>query len=419
MRLNLSHKMNNPFTSLKYPNFRYFWIGMCVSTIGTWMQNVAQPWLAYSLTDSPLLLSLVGTLQFLPVMLMSLFAGAFIDRFPKKKVLLCTQSALLLITMIMTILVLTKRIEYWHILILATLMGIANTFDMPARQSIVIQLIEKESLMNAIALNSIAFNMARVIGPTIAGLLMSYAGIGFCFMINSISYGAVLISLLFIKPQYPETIKPMKDQRSIVSEILEGLTYIRSKPQILRSLILIGIVGTFALNNNVLVPVFIKQVLRLPETYFGLTISLMGIGSLLGSFTTASFSKNGPNQMVLIYFPFIIGMALFLAGFVNHFLLLGGILAITGFFFIVFSSTINTSIQIDLDNQFRGRVMSVYTLVFAGTTPFGSLFAGSIDNQFGGRAGFIACGGMTLLLIAWVSTQMGKKKRLESTEGSL
>lgn len=419
MSLNLSHKMNNPFTSLKYPNFRYFWIGMCISTIGTWMQNVAQPWLAYSLTDSPLLLSLVGTLQFLPVMLLSLFAGAFIDRFPKKKVLLCTQTALLTITMILTILVLTKRIEYWHILVLATLMGIANTFDMPARQSIVIQLIEKESLMNAIALNSIAFNMARVIGPTIAGLLMAYVGIGFCFMINSISYGAVLISLLFIKPQHPEQIKPVKDQRPIVTEIKEGLSYIRSKPQILRSLILIGIVGTFALNNNVLVPVFIKQILKLPETYFGLTISLMGLGSLLGSFTTASFSKNGPNQLVLLYFPFIIGTALCLAAFVNHYLLLGGILAITGFFFIVFSSTINTSIQIDLDNQFRGRVMSVYTLVFAGTTPFGSLFAGSIDNQFGGRAGFIACGGMTLLLIAWVSVQMGRKKKLDLPKESL
>lgn len=410
MRRQLSGRMNNPFTSLKYPNFRYFWIGMCVSTIGTWMQNIAQPWLAYSLTNSPLLLSLVGTLQFLPVMLFSLFAGVFIDRFPKKKVLMLTQFSFLMITMILTILVLSRQIQYWHILVLATLMGIVNTFDMPARQAIVIQLIEKESLMNAIALNSIAFNMARVIGPTIAGLLMGYVGVGFCFLFNSLSYGAVLISLFFIKPNVPEVIEKTKVERSVMVEIKEGLAYIYSKPQILRSLILIGIVGTFALNNNVLVPVFIKEVLQLPETYFGLTISIMGVGSLLGSFATASLSKDGPSRVVLNYFPFVIGSALCVAGMVNHYLPLGLALAITGFFFIIFSSTVNTSIQIDLDNQFRGRVMSVYALVFAGTTPIGSLFAGSIDNQFGGRAGFIACGAMTLLLIAAVSIYKHKDK---------
>lgn len=402
--MQIGSKVNNPFVSLKYPNFRYFWFGMCVSTIGTWMQNIAQPWLAYSLTNSPLLLSLVGTLQFLPVMLFSLFAGVYVDRFSKKKVLIVTQSALLMITMILTILVLSHRIEYWHILVLATAMGIVNTFDMPARQSIVIQLIEKESLMNAIALNSIAFNMARIIGPTIAGILMGYVGVGFCFLFNSISFGAVLISLFFIKPNEATARNDDKKEGSVLTEIKEGLGYIKANPLILRSLILIGIVGTFALNNNVLVPVFIKEILNLPETYFGLTISIMGIGSLLGSLTTASLSKNGPSQAVLSYFPLVIGLALIFASFVNHYLLLGIILSISGFFFIIFSSTINTSIQLNLDNQYRGRVMSVYALVFAGTTPIGSLFAGSIDDWLGGRAGFLACGGMVLLLILWVKS---------------
>lgn len=408
--MQIGSKVNNPFVSLKYPNFRYFWFGMCVSTIGTWMQNIAQPWLAYSLTNSPLLLSLVGTLQFLPVMLFSLFAGVYVDRFSKKKVLIVTQSALLMITMILTILVLSHRIEYWHILVLATAMGIVNTFDMPARQSIVIQLIEKESLMNAIALNSIAFNMARIIGPTIAGILMGYVGVGFCFLFNSISFGAVLISLFFIKPNEATARNDDKKEGSVLTEIKEGLGYIKANPLILRSLILIGIVGTFALNNNVLVPVFIKEILNLPETYFGLTISIMGIGSLLGSLTTASLSKNGPSQAVLSYFPLVIGLALIFASFVNHYLLLGIILSISGFFFIIFSSTINTSIQLNLDNHYRGRVMSVYALVFAGTTPIGSLFAGSIDDWLGGRAGFLACGGMVLLLILWVkSTEKHKK----------
>ena len=193
-------KLNNPFASLQFKNFRYYWIGMCVSLIGTWMQNIAQPWLAYSLTKSPLLLSLVGTLQFTPVLLFSLFAGVVLDRFSKKKILLVTQFSFLVITMILTILVMTGQIRYWHILVLSTMMGFVNTLDMPARQAFVVHLIEKDYMMNAIALNSMAMNIARVIGPTIAGLVMGYVGIGACFLINSISYGAVLIGLLFVKP---------------------------------------------------------------------------------------------------------------------------------------------------------------------------------------------------------------------------
>ena len=193
------NRFNNPFTALKHKNFRYYWIGMCVSLIGTWMQNIAQPWLAYTLTNSPFLLSLIGIVQFTPMLIFSLFAGVIIDKFSKKKILLFTQTASLVITLVLAILVWTGKIQYWHILIMATMLGIVNTIDMPSRQSIIIELVGKEDLMNAIALNSMVFNLARIVGPAIAGIVMGYAGIAVCFFANSISFAAVVVGLFFIK----------------------------------------------------------------------------------------------------------------------------------------------------------------------------------------------------------------------------
>ena len=197
---------------------------MCVSLIGTWMQNIAQPWLAYTLTKSPFLLSLIGILQFTPMLIFSLFAGVAIDKFSKKRILIFTQSASLIITLILAILVWSGKIEYWHILIMATALGIVNTIDMPSRQSLIIELVGKEDLMNAIALNSMVFNVARIIGPALAGLLMGYAGIAACFFVNAISFGAVVISLFFMKLELVKK-KPRKNSR-VLDEIKDGLKYI-------------------------------------------------------------------------------------------------------------------------------------------------------------------------------------------------
>lgn len=393
-------KLNNPFGSLQFKNFRYYWIGMCISLVGTWMQNIAQPWLAYSLTKSPLLLSLVGTMQFAPVLFFSLFAGVVLDRFPKKKILMATQFSFLVITMILTILVMSGQIRYWHILVLSTMMGFVNTLDMPARQSFVVHLIEKDYLMNAIALNSMAMNIARVIGPTVAGLVMGYVGIGACFLINSISFGAVLIGLFFVRPTGDVIEGNHEKNIDILRNIGEGLKYIRRNPRIFWNLLVVAIVGTFALNNSVLVPVFTKEILKMGETTFGLILSIAGVGSLIGALATASTSKSGPKKYTIFIFPILIGLFIVLAGIANDFVILGIFLSISGFFFIIFSSSANTGIQMDVDNQFRGRVMSVYTLVFAGSTPIGNLFAGFMDDHFGPRAGFYACGLMIVLLMA-------------------
>jgi MFS family permease len=196
----VKESLNNPFIALKHNNFKYYLIGMMVSQIGSWMQNIAQPWLAYSLTKSPFLLSLVSALQFTPVLIFSLLAGVVVDRFPKKKLIIITQTASLIITGALAILVYSGNIQYWHLLVTSKLLGFVNTLDMPVRQSFLIELVGKEDLMNGIALNSAMFNLARTIGPAIAGLVMKYFGIATCFLVNSISFAAVLVSLFFIKP---------------------------------------------------------------------------------------------------------------------------------------------------------------------------------------------------------------------------
>jgi Arabinose efflux permease len=394
----VKNKFNNPFIALKHNDFRYYWIGMCISLIGTWMQNIAQPWLAYTLTNSPFLLSLIGIAQFTPMLIFALFAGVFVDKFSKKKILLFTQSASLVITLILAILVWTGKIQYWHILLMSTFLGIVNTVDMPARQSMVIELVGREDLMNAIALNSMVFNLARIIGPALAGIVMGYAGVAVCFFANAISFGAVVISLFFIK-LHPVEIKPKAEENNLFEEIKDGLKYIYRKKILLYTLLVMAIVGTFVPNFNVLVPVFAKEILKENEAGFGILMSFMGFGSFLGAMFIATLSKSGPKKFIIYIVPIIVGALLIATGYTNIYLLTGIFLAITGFFFICFTSSANSTLQLNSRNEYRGRVMSVYTLVFAGSTPFGNLYAGLFAEHFNARIGFAACGGIIILLM--------------------
>ena len=389
---------NNPFIALRHKNFRYYWMGMCISLIGTWMQNIAQPWLAYTLTGSPFLLGLVGALQFTPMLLFSLFAGVMVDRFPKKKILFFTQSASLAITLTLAILVQSGHVQYWHILVCATALGFINTLDMPTRQSFVIELVDREDLMNGIALNSAMFNMARVIGPAVAGIVMGYFGIAFCFFANSISFAAVVFSLFFIKPRAIPVKR--RDSGKIIFDIKEGLRYIYQHKILLTAVFGLAIIGTFAMNNNVLVPVFAKLILNQKETGFGFLLSFSGVGAFFGAMLVAITSKSGPARFVRQVVPLIIGIFLILNGYANTYLATGLCLAVTGFFFNMYSSTINSVMQLNTTNEFRGRVMSVYTLVFSGSTPLGNLYAGLAAEHFGPRFGFVACGLITILLLA-------------------
>ncbi len=390
--------LNNPFLPLRHSNFRYYWIGMCISLIGTWMQNVAQPWLAYTLTKSAFLLGVVGAIQFMPVLLFSLFAGVLVDKISKKKILFFTQSASLVVTLILAILDFSGHIQFWHILVLAAALGLVNTFDMPARQSFVIQLVGKDDLMNAIALNSAMFNMSRIVGPAIAGLVIGYYGVGMCFLANSISFAAVVISLFFIHP-LPMAARRLAANQHIMADIMDGLRYIYRRRILLDATLLMTIIGTFAMNNNVLIPVFSEVVLKQNAMGMGILFSCSGIGALIGAMLVAVTSKSGPNKLVIYAVPTVIGIFLILNSFTINFLIAGFYIAVTGLFFNLFSATINSTMQLNTENQFRGRVMSVYTLVFSGSTPIGNLYAGLADDYLGARFGFAACGAIVLILL--------------------
>jgi MFS family permease len=389
-------KFNNPFSALRHKNFRYYWSCMCISLIGTWMQNIAQPWLAYSLTGSPFLLSLVGALQFTPMLLFSLFAGVVVDRFPKKNILFFTQSASLLITFILATLVWSGYVRYWHILVSATALGVVNTLDMPTRQTFIIELVGKEDLMNAIALNSSVFNMARVLGPALAGIIMGTMGIASCFYINSFSFAAVLVGLFFIYPMNVPSIKEKNE--GILSDIKDGLRYIAGHENLLKTIQMVAIVGVFGTNFNVLVPVFAKVILGQQETGFGFLMSFVGLGSFTGAMFIATMSKSGPQKFVLNIVPLFLAGLLVLTGLTNAFILTGLGLAASGLCFVAFISSANSSLQLNAADEYRGRVISLYTLVFGGSVPIGSLYSGIIVDYFGPRAGFIVCGCTIFLL---------------------
>ena len=400
MSINPSGKigLNNPFLSLKHQNYRYYFFGMCISTIGTWMQNTAQPWLAYSLTKSALLLSVVSALQFLPALLFSLFAGVLIDRLPKKRMLIITQSLSLVITFALWLLVKSGGIQYWHLLVTASLLGLVNTLDMPLRQSFVVEMVGHEDLMNAIALNSLTFNVARMIGPSIAGILMGTLGVSACFLINSLSFGAVLISLFFIHP-VACAVPEQTERQGVFESIGEGLRYIRHNETLFTTLLFMVVVSTFALNYGVTIPVFATQVLGLAETGYGFLMSALGAGALVGALFVAALSKSGPRRYILFFLPVLTGIVLILIGNTNSFLSTGISLAIGGFLFVSYLSTANSNLQIHTEDRFRGRVMSVYSLVVAGSSPIGNLFVGAADNWFGARMGFIASGIAVIVFI--------------------
>ena len=410
--------MSNPFSALKTKDFRTYWIGMAVSTIGTWMQNIAQPWLAYKLTDSALLISLVGALQYLPMLLFALFAGVYVDRVPKKKILLFTQSASLVIVFALALLVSTGAIQYWHLLVAATALGCVNTLDMPARQAFLSELVPKEELMDAIALNSAVFNMARTIGPAVAGVVMEVWGIAVCFYVNAFSFAAVVVSLFFIHPH--PNVRPagaMPTRADMKRDILEGLRYMKEKKILLLTLMGLFTLGTFALNFSVLVPVFSKTVLGQQEKGYGFLMSCMGIGSFVGAMLVAAQSKKKPSKLVLYGFPVFAALSLIALGLTRTYALSCAAIAFAGYFIIRYTATANSTLQTNSDPEHLGRVMSAYTLVFAGTSPIGNLFAGSIAQKFGASAGFLACGGVILALLIPINLYRVRLGRAGLAEG--
>ena len=388
-------KAKESFPALRHRNFQLFFTGQGISLIGTWMQNIAQPWLVLRLTDSPFLLGLVIAFQTLPQMLFSLFVGSIIDRLPKKKILIITQICFMILAIILGILAASSFVRYWHVLVIAALFGFLNTIDMPTRQAYMIELVGKEDLMNAIGLNSSIFNLTRIIGPTLGGILIGIIGLPACFYFNALSFLAVIIQLIKINAVYVNNNQNKFGFKNLWKDSIDGIKYIINREKIREVVLFAGLITIFAFNFSVLVPVYVKDVLKLGASGFGLLMAAMGIGALAGALIIALNKDRNPKLLTIISAGFAISISMTLLGFVRNVIISFILLIFIGLFMILFVTSINTLIQLDSDDSYRGRVMSVFSFVFVGVAPIGSLYAGAIASNFGsniafGISGFIA-----------------------------
>lgn len=388
--------LSSTFSSLQSRNFRNFWLGQCISVIGTWVQRTAQTWLVYKMTNSALLVGILSACQFVPILLLTLFAGTIIDRFSKKKILLITQSGFLLLGLLMTGLVFFNLIQYWEILLIAISYGVIQSFDTPTRQSFVYELVGPKNLLNGISLNSSVFNLAKIIGPSIAGILMANFSLAICFFIDACSYSAVLIGLLFID-NFPALAPTTSKQ--LLKNVQTGVKYILKNNSIKLSAELMLIICTLNFNNNVIIPVYAKTVLHSGAQTFANLLSAVGIGSLIAAFIMSYLAKNGKNQK--IYLLVIIGSILSqsLMIFIHNYAIALLMMGIIGFCNMIFLNQSNAAFQYAVPNELRGRIMSVYVLLNQGTTPIGSLYAGSLMDLTSGLWGFPGCGFLAGILL--------------------
>jgi MFS family permease len=384
------------FASLRYRDFRHFWLGQCVSLIGTWMQRTAQVWLIYSLTKSPLMVGVLGVCQFIPILLFSLFAGILVDRFPKRHILLLTQTVFMFQAFTLAALTYFEIVRYWHVFILSAVFGLTQALDMPSRQSFFIDMVGRKDLMNAISLNSTIVNLAKIIGPAISGIMLVRFGSALCFFSNGLSYLAVIWGLLLIKTNRPTL---QSSRNHALKQIQEGLRYIKKSPVLMNNVIITAIVCTFAMNHDVLIPVFAKAALGKGASGYTALMSAAGIGSFVAALVMANLSKNGIRKQLLIIDALGISILQIVISFITDYRICLGLIFCIGFMNLTFMNTANSIFQLHSADEYRGRVISVYTFLNQGSTPIGNFYAGAVMEQLGGRYGFLLCGLATLLLV--------------------
>ena len=412
--------MTSPFASLRHRNFRLFWSGQCVSLIGTWMQNVAQDWLVLQLTNSSFKLGLLNAAKFVPMMVVPLLAGVVAERYPKRNILLITQSCLMLQAVILAVLTWTGLARYEYVLVLVFCWGIVNGFDMPTRQSIIMELASRQDLMNAIALNSAVFNAARLVGPALAGLALMRLGTAACFALNAASFLAVIAGLALI----PAGPRGQGAPGVALAEIKSGLRYILAHRTIRDSLILMAILNIFTMNFNVLIPTFAKFTLAGDSRTLGYLWATIGLGALCGAVILATFSHRGPQRWMLIVCA--LGLCLGEVGvsFTRSFAVAAPFIVLTGLSMTSFNATANTTLQVSADDRYRSRVMSIYAMVLGGFTAFGSIIAGSIAQAAGPPAAFLTGGtvglaGLAVMLLFWYRRWRGEMKGQDVGEANV
>ena len=398
--------------SLRHRNFQLFFSGQLISLIGTWMQNIAQAWLVYRLTGSSLLLGIVGFAGQIPIFLFAPIGGLAADRWNRHHVVIGTQVASMILAFILAALTLFHVVQVWEIVVLAALLGVVNAFDVPARQSFLIEMVVREDLMNAIALNSSMFNGARVIGPAIAGILVARIGEGWCFFANAVSYIAVIIGLLMMKLG---PLRTASKDSSPFEHIAEGFRFVRQTKPILALVLLIGLVSLVAVPYSVLMPIFADRVLHSGAHGLGALMGSTGIGALLGALTLAiRRGVQGLGRVVGLSAGGF-GVSLILFAFSRSFWLSVALLIPVGYGVMLQMSSSNTLIQAMVPDQLRGRAMAMYTMMFMGMAPVGSLFAGALADKIG-APWTVAIGGLGAIAGAAVFLRRLPRLRFEAQQ---
>ena len=370
--------------AFRHRNYRLFFGGQLISLIGTWIQQVAQAWLVLQLTHDPLWLGLVAVAQFGPVIIFGLFGGVIADQLPKRKTLLVTQTVAMVLAFVLFGLTVTGVVEVWHVMILAVLLGTNNAIDMPTRQSFAVEMVWREDMANAVGLNAAQFNTSRILGPAVAGLLIGATDISIAFLINAVSYLAVIAAYLAMRDSELRSVEPVErptSVRAVFENLAEGARYVRNTPLVLLGVTVVGLVATFGMNFQVLVPPLADNVLHVGASGFGFLMAASGVGSTITALSVAFSRKIGPMPIVLG--AIALGLGSILLALSSSYGIALVAMFIVGAGGIGMAVTANTTIQMAVPDQLRGRVMSVYTTVFAGSVPAGGLLMGAIASAWG------------------------------------
>ena len=370
--------------AFRHRNYRLFFTGQLISLVGTWMMTVAQSWLILELTGDPLLLGVVAVAQFGPVLVLGLFGGLIADALPKRRTLIATQVWPLVLGLIMSVLVFTNTVQVWHVLLIAFLQGVRNAVDMPTRQAFVVEMVGREDVGNAVAFNSAMFNAARVLGPAVGGITIGVLGVGPAFLADALSYLAVIAAYLMMRDGELHTRPSIERPASVgavIDNLVEGLRYVRHTPLVLAAISVVALVSTFGMNFTVVIPPLARDVLHTDAAGYGFLMSMVGAGSVLSALTIAFSGRTT---------PLVIALGAITLGISEIVLAASGSFAISliAMFFvgvggISMAATANTVVQLSVPDHLRGRVMSVYTTVFAGSTPVGGLVSGAIASSVG------------------------------------
>jgi MFS family permease len=382
--------------ALRHRDFRLFWSGQLVSLIGTWMQSVGQAWLVLELTGSPFQLGLVTALQFTPILLLSPVGGALSDRFPKRRIILLTQAIMMAQAFVLAGLVWSGQVRYWHVAVLAAVYGLGRAVDIPARQSYITDLVGRPDLPNAVALNSLVFNGARIVGPAVAGLLIARFGVALAFFLNGLSFVAVLAALLATRtPGNPDP----AGRLGIREGVWGALAYAASTPSTAFTLSLVVVVSVLVLNFNVVVPLVAKDVLNEGAHGFGLLMAALGAGAVMAGVGLTLLRRGRPSLRFLAVSAALLSAGTASLALVGHFGAAAALLVALGCCQILFSTGCNTTLQLETPDALRGRVMGLYALANAGMTPFGSVLMGFIAERLGVRAACALGGGSGLAAV--------------------